>query len=63
MLLITPEYAALREQRARQTIDWLTGNFSLKPLRAPVVARLHLSSGADADHRPRKVSKRKIKKD
>lgn len=31
----TPEWAALREERDRRTTDWLTGNFSLKPIKPP----------------------------
>ena len=46
MLTMTPEYAAERERKARETLDWLEGNFHVKPLRAPVIARLDLSRGA-----------------
>ena len=45
MLTMTPEYAAERERKARETLDWLEGNFHVKPLRAPVIARLDLSRG------------------
>ncbi|WP_157073558.1 hypothetical protein [Sphingomonas soli] len=40
---MTPEYAAERERKARETLDWLEGKFHVKPLRAPVVARLDLA--------------------
>lgn len=43
MLLMTPEYAAERERKARETLEWLEGNFNVKPLRAPVIARLDLA--------------------
>lgn len=42
MLMMTSRYATLREEKARQTIDWLVGNFELKPIKQPVVARMEL---------------------
>ena len=44
MLLMTPEYAAQRERKARETLDWLEGKYDIKPMRAPVVARINLRS-------------------
>jgi hypothetical protein len=56
MLMLTPEYAALRERRARETIDWLVGNFDLKPLPKPVYARLKIG------RRSEQQAKKKAKK-
>jgi hypothetical protein len=42
MLMMTPEYAAIQEDRARQTVEWLEGNFELKKINPPVVARMVL---------------------
>jgi hypothetical protein len=39
MLTMTPKYATLREEKTRQTIDWLIGNFELKPINKPVGVR------------------------
>ncbi len=52
---MTPEYAAQRERKARETLDWLEGKFQVKPLRAPVVARLDLRKPASSRAKLRRV--------
>lgn len=56
MLTMTPRFATLREERARQTIDWLVGNFELKPLPCPAPAsrakRQSARQGEAADAEP-----------
>jgi hypothetical protein len=54
MLLIAPEYATLREERERQTIDWLTGNFSIKPLEKSVPEQLARPPAGQRQAAPRK---------
>jgi hypothetical protein len=49
MLSMTPEYAALREKRARETIRWLEGNFAVKRVRRSVVARMDLAGPISAN--------------
>ena len=64
MLTMTPEYAAQRERKARETVEWLEGKYDLKPLRAPVVARLELRKPVvEAPRRkPRKPSTRAVER-